>query len=88
MGWSKEEQYDTLDKFFRECVRFWEHELKTDSDLDNRPYINALQEIPKVDPNVPFDPRPIDSDVRERFVKHRCMDTYGKQWEEPYKKMI
>ena len=84
MDWTKEKQYDVLLKFFFECVRFWEHELKTDSDLDKTPYINAIKEIPKHDPYVP-NGRPIDEEVRKEFIKHRYMDTYGNDWERYYK---
>lgn len=80
---SRDEQYNIMMKFFKDCVRFWEHELKTDSDLDRRPYENALMEIPTVDPFKPHG-EPIDSDVREEFIKSRFMDTYGKDWERYY----
>ena len=84
--WSKDYQQETLTQFFFECVRFWEHELKTDSDLDKEPYINAIQEIPKFDPYVPYTPKPIDEDVRKEFVKSRCMDCWGKDWETHFEK--
>lgn len=83
--WSKLKQYDILIKFFFECVRFWEKELNTDSDLDKTPYQNAIKEIPT---QYPYEPngRKFDEDVREEFIKHRYMDTYGKNWETIYKK--
>ncbi len=84
-NWTKKEQYDILLKFFFECVKFWEKELNTDSDLDKAPYQNALKEIPKEDPNVPHG-RKFDDDVREDFIKHRYMDTYGHNWKEFYEK--
>lgn len=88
MGWSKEEQYDTLDKFFRECVRFWEHELNTNSDEDNRPYKNALEEVPKHNPYIPFNPPELDKSVRDEFIKYRCMDIWGRNWESEYEKYV
>lgn len=77
------EQYDILDQFFRECVRFWEHELKTDSDVDRQPYIHAIREIPSTDPYrigcIPLDPETV-----KYFKKCRYMDCYGKDWEKYY----
>lgn len=71
---------------FMDCVRFWERELKTDSDMSKQPYINAIREIPVVDPRVP-NGRKLDKDVREEFIKSRFMDCYGKDWERYYKEM-
>ena len=88
MGWSKEEQYDTLDKFFRECVRFWERELKTDSDIDSQPYKNALKEVPKHNPYVPFNSPEFDKSIRDEFIKYRCMDIWGRNWECEYEKYV
>lgn len=84
MDWSEEKQYDVLLKFFHDCVRFWEHELKTDSDLDKAPYLEAIKEIPKNDPYVP-NGRPFDAEVRNNFIKTRYMDVYGRDWERYYK---
>lgn len=85
MDWTKEKQYDVLLRFFNDCVRFWERELKTDRDLDKEPYINALNEIPKHNPYIP-NGMEFDKDVREEFIKHRYMDTYGRNWENFYRK--
>ena len=81
----KQKQYEVLDKHFRGCVRYWEHELKTDSDLDKEPYIRAINEIPSVDPTCP-NGEPLDEDVVESFKKSRYMDCYGKDWQRYYKK--
>lgn len=86
MNQTKQEQYNILLEFFYECVKYWERFLKVDSDLDKQPYINALEEIPDVDPNVPFG-KPFDKDVLENFTKDRYMDTYGKEWEKYYTKI-
>lgn len=83
---TREEQYAVLDKHFRDCVRFWEHELKTDSDLDREPYIHAIMEIPVVDP-FHMKGEPFDKDLREDFIKSRFMDCYGRDWERCYKEM-
>ena len=76
---TKQEQYTTLYKFFFECVRFWERELKTDSDLDKTPYLNAIKEVPH---NYPYKPNgePIDENVRKEFIESRYMDVYGVNW--------
>lgn len=83
---TKEEQKAVLEKHFNGCLRFWERELKTDSDLDKQPYINAIKEIPVVDPTCPCG-KPLDKDIREEFIKSRFMDCYGKEWERYYKTM-
>jgi hypothetical protein len=76
---TKKEQYAILEKFFYECVRFWEHELKTDSDLDRQPYINAIKEIPQRNP-YEVQGEEFDEDVIADFTKSRKMDCYGKDW--------
>jgi hypothetical protein len=76
---TKEKQYAVLEKFFNDCVRFWERELKTDSDLDRQPYINAIREIPKRNPYT-LQGEEFDEDVIENFTKSRKMDCYGKDW--------
>lgn len=76
---TKQEQYAVMEKFFYECVRFWEHELKTDSDLDKEPYLNAIKEIPKYYPYTP-NGEPFDEDVRQSFYESRMMDVYGVNW--------
>lgn len=80
-----DKQYDRLNKFFMECVRYWERTLDVDSNLDNSAYVKALGEIPSVDPYVP-NGEPFDADVLERFKKHRYMDCYGRAWEIYYAK--
>lgn len=77
------EQYDIMDKFFRECVKYWERELKTDSDLDKQPFLNALKEVPHNNP-YRMQGEPIDPEARKHFIKCRCMDIYGKDWERYY----
>lgn len=86
-SWTREEQLNTLFQFFMECVRFWERELKTDSDLDKEPYIRALREVPTTNPYIPYNSPNIDNEVRTEFIKSRCMDTFGKGWEKEYIKI-
>ncbi len=76
----REEQLAILERFFGECLRYWERELKTNHDIDKEPYINAIKEIPV---NYPYTPNgePFDKEVREEFIKYRLMDCYGKDWE-------
>ncbi len=76
---TKQEQYDLMLRFFHDCVRFWERALKTNSDIDKRPYINAIREIPHNNPYKP-DGEPLDEDVRKQFYEDRMMDTYGTDW--------
>jgi hypothetical protein len=75
----KKRQYEILENFFIECVRYWERELNTDSDLDKQPYINAIKDIPMRNPYVPCG-EPFDEDVLVEFIKHRKMDCYGNDW--------
>lgn len=77
------EQYNILDQFFRECVRFWEHELKTDSDVDRQPFIHAIAEIPSVYPYAPNGYK-LDPETVKHFKKCRYMDCYGRDWEKYY----
>lgn len=79
-----EEQYGILDQFFRECVRFWEHELKTDSDLDREPFVRAITEIPSTNP-YRIGCIPLDAETVKQFKKSRYMDCYGRDWEKYYR---
>ena len=85
--WDKDTQILTLEKFFGECLRFWERELKVSSDIDKQPYINAIKEIPSYDPYTPVGEQ-IDPNIRNEFVKYRLMDCYGNEWEKYYKDTI
>ena len=87
MVWTKEEQKRVIEQFYFECVRYWEESLKTDSDLDKQPYINALKELPKQHPYTFKDAPFFDEDVREEFKKYRLMDIYGNDWESHLKEV-
>lgn len=84
MEWTKEYQHELLNKFFSECLRFWERELNVDSDLDNAAYIRAIEDIPVSDPYCYKNARTFDKDVVYHFARSRCMDCYGKNWGFPF----
>ena len=39
-----------LERFFNECLRYWERTLRVDSDISNKAYINAIADIPHHNP--------------------------------------
>lgn len=80
MAYELKKQEADLEKFFFDCVRYWERTLKTSSDLDKQPYLNALDELPH---NCPFvvSGEPFDMGVLRSFKKSRLMDAYGRDWE-------
>lgn len=77
--------YAILEKFFFECVRYWEKELNVSSDYSKEPYINAIKEIPTTYPYAPAG-YALNTEIREKFIKSRYMDCYGKEWEKYYNK--
>lgn len=77
---TKEETMSVLEKFFGECLRFWEKELNVTSDESKEPYKNAIDEIPKYYPYSPNGEKLNEEWVQE-FKKYRLMDCYGKDWE-------
>lgn len=77
---NKEQTMQTLERFFYECLSFWERELKVSSDLDKTPYIKAIEEIPKRDP-YSMNGELLNEEWVAEFRKYRLMDCYGKQWE-------
>lgn len=83
---TREEQIVVLEKHFQDCLKFWERELKTNSDIDREPYINAIKEIPVVNPFVP-NGEALDTNIRENFIKSRFMDCFGCDWERHYKEI-
>ena len=84
MDWTKEKQQETLGKFFGECLRFWEQNLKIDSDLSNEAYKHAIEEIPYYNPYMmrESEETKFDEEVRTQFRNSRLMDCYGKNWEQ------
>ncbi len=86
--WTKREQYNILLQHFLDCVRYWESRLRVDSDLSNEAYKRALDEIPLSHPFIAYNAPAFDEDVRLDFIKDRCMDTYGRDWEREYESLI
>jgi hypothetical protein len=80
MAYDKSKQQADLERFFNDCVRYWERTLKTDSDLDRQPFLNALNELPHCCPFV-MNGEPFDDEVLRDFKKARLMDAYGLDWE-------
>lgn len=81
MDWSKERQMEILERFFNECLRYWERTLKVDSDTDKQAYINAIEDIPHYNP-YSMQGKQFDEEVRSQFRKYRLMDCYGTKWEQ------
>lgn len=66
----------TLENFYRDCVRFWERELKTSADLDKQVSIMALEDVRRIttNPYVAYNSPKIDQDTKEYFIKRCEMD--------------
>ena len=77
---SKEETMGILEKFFGECLRYWERTLHVDSDLDRAAYEHANEDIPKHDP-YSVSGELLNPEWVEEFRKYRLMDCYGHGWE-------
>lgn len=69
-------EFDLLDKFYRECVRFWENRLNTDSDLSKEPCIKALEDVMEIttNPYIAFNSPLLDLETKEYFIKRCEMD--------------
>ena len=76
---TKQETMKVLEKHFSDCLKYWERELKVDSDLSNEAYIHAIKEIPKHDPRVPAGEE-LNPEWVAEFRKYRLMECYGKEW--------
>ena len=76
----KNETMTLLEKFFGECLRYWERTLKVDSDLDRAAYVNAIADIPKTNP-YKMSGEELNPEWVAEFRKYRLMDCYGKDWE-------
>jgi len=76
----KVETMTMLERFFGECLRYWERALKVDSDTSNEAYKHAIEDIPH---HCPYSPNgeEINPAWREEFRRSRLMDCYGKDWE-------
>lgn len=76
----KQETMAVLERFFGECLRYWERTLKVDSDVSNEAYKCAIDEIPRTNP-YKMSGEELNQEWVEEFRKHRLMDCYGKDWE-------
>ena len=77
---NKEETMKILERFFGECLRYWERTLKVDSDFSNEAYKNAINDIPKTNP-YKMAGEELNKEWVEEFRRYRLMDCYGKDWE-------
>lgn len=77
---TKQETMEVLEKHFNDCLRYWERELKVDSDLSNEAYIHAISEIATTDPRKPCGEK-LNPEWVAEFRKYRLMDCYGNEWE-------
>ena len=77
---SKETTMKILERFFAECLRYWEKELNVDSDLDNSAYQRAIADIPKHDP-YRMKGEELNPEWVAEFRRYRLMDCWGKDWE-------
>lgn len=68
-----------LENFYKECLRFWERELKVSADEDKTPAIKALEDVRRIttNPNIPYNSPKLDVDTKEYFVRRCEMDIYG-----------
>ncbi len=78
---TKQETMEVLEKHFNACLRYWERELKVDSDLSKEAYIHAINEIATTDPTKPSGEK-LNPEWVTEFRNHRLMDCYGNGWEE------
>ena len=78
---SIEKQKKDLEKFFFDCVRFWERFLKISADESKEPYQRALDDLPQCNPFVIDGREPFNEGVLREFKRYRLMDTYGNDWE-------
>lgn len=74
---TKKETMEVLELFFQQCLRYWENYYRVSSDLDRRPFIGAIGDIPS---RYPYSPNGelLDPEVVEDFRISRYLDCYGK----------
>ena len=68
---SAKETEEILDKFFKECFRFW----KLRGETERQSFMNALKDIQTLKRN-PYDPNGdlLDDAVKHKFIQYRKMD--------------
>lgn len=81
-----------LEKYYQNCVRFWskQKDVNDEKEAHRRALEYDLIEIYKANKGCfhdPFAPRgeELDKETTLNFFKSRCMDLYGKSWEEHWK---
>ena len=73
---TKEETMALLEKFFNECLKYWEETLMVDSDTSTKPFLNAICEIPKTNPYKPNGEK-LNKEWVDEFRMYKIMDCYG-----------
>lgn len=65
------ETEEVLDKFFKECWRFW----KLRGETERQSFMNALKDIQTLKRN-PYDPNGdwLDESTKQKFIQYRKMD--------------
>lgn len=76
---TREETMAVLERFFGECLKYWERTLKVDSDLSIEAYVNAIRDIPSTYP-YSMHGRDLDAAIVDEFRISRYMDCYGREY--------
>lgn len=90
---TREETMAVLERFFGECLKYWERTLEVDSDLSNEAFICAIRDIPSTYP-YSMHGRDLDPAIVDEFRLYRYMDCYGKTYGDrfladfPFKKEV
>lgn len=80
-----------LEKYYADCVKFWTRQNRIDEKEAHRRTLEYdLIEIYKVNHGCLHDPyspkgEELDKKTTLDFLKYRCQDLYGKEWEEHWK---
>lgn len=80
-----------LEKYHEDCVKFWARQNGIDErEAQKRALEYDLIEIYKVNNGCLHDPysptgEELDKKTTLDFLKYRCQDLYGKEWEEHWK---
>lgn len=85
---SAKESLLKLEKYHADCVKYWSRQSGIDErEAHKRALEYDLTEIYKVNNcciHDPFSPKgeELDKETTLNFFKYRCMDLYGRDWEE------
>lgn len=80
-----------LERYYSDCIKFWKKQIGIDEKEANRRALEYdLIEIFKVNKGClhdPFSPKgkELDKNTTMNFLKCRCQDLYGKDWESHWK---